>query len=150
MGAPEHSRTQHLPIDAEQSHLPTCCAGCGQSLSAAQESRAHNARYEIDLIQPGAEGTGLQLRQTKHTYFESRCTCGHWTQAQPGRAAAEADWVIARRISLGTRTAQGTRAFAHLASVIETCRKRAASPWPASIKIPAAWSRRVRSQAILA
>ena len=39
-------------------------------------------------------------------------------------------WVIARRISLGTRTAQGTRAFAYLASVIETCRKRAASPWP--------------------
>jgi hypothetical protein len=39
-------------------------------------------------------------------------------------------WVIARRISMGTRTAQGTHAFAHLASVIETCRKRAASPWP--------------------
>ena len=39
-------------------------------------------------------------------------------------------WVIARRISQGTRTPQGTRAFAHLASVIETCRQRAASPWP--------------------
>ena len=39
-------------------------------------------------------------------------------------------WVIARRIGMGTRTAQGTRAFAHLASVIETCRKRAVSPWP--------------------
>jgi hypothetical protein len=39
-------------------------------------------------------------------------------------------WVIARRIGMGTRTAQGTRAFALLASVIETCRKRSASPWP--------------------
>ena len=38
-------------------------------------------------------------------------------------------WVIARRIGMGTRTAQGTRAFALLASVIETCRKRNASPW---------------------
>ena len=39
-------------------------------------------------------------------------------------------WVIARRIGNGTRTAQGTRAFANLASIIETCRKRSVSPWP--------------------
>lgn len=39
-------------------------------------------------------------------------------------------WVIARRISYGTRTEQGSRAFALLASVIETCRKRKISPWP--------------------
>ena len=38
-------------------------------------------------------------------------------------------WVIARRIGMGTRTPQGTRVFALLASVIETCRKRAVSPW---------------------
>ena len=39
-------------------------------------------------------------------------------------------WVIARRISQGTRTAQGSRALALLASVIETCRKRNLLPWP--------------------
>jgi hypothetical protein len=39
-------------------------------------------------------------------------------------------WVIARRISQGTRTEQGSRAFALLASVIETCRKRGLLPWP--------------------
>lgn len=39
-------------------------------------------------------------------------------------------WVIARRISYGTRTAQGSRAFALTISVIETCRKRSVSPWP--------------------
>jgi hypothetical protein len=39
-------------------------------------------------------------------------------------------WVIARRISHGTRTAQGSRAFALTISVIETCRKRSVSPWP--------------------
>lgn len=39
-------------------------------------------------------------------------------------------WVIARRISFGTRTSQGSRAFSLLASVIETCRKRQISPWP--------------------
>jgi len=39
-------------------------------------------------------------------------------------------WVILRRISQGTRTEQGSRALALLASVIETCRKRDILPWP--------------------
>ena len=39
------------------------------------------------------------------------------------------DWVISRLISHGTRSAEGTRAFVLLASVIETCRLRSASPW---------------------
>jgi DNA-directed RNA polymerase subunit RPC12/RpoP len=38
-------------------------------------------------------------------------------------------WVIQRKISMGTRTPEGTRGFALLASVIETCRKRSVSPW---------------------
>ena len=38
-------------------------------------------------------------------------------------------WVIARRISYGTRNPQGSRAFTVLASVIETCRQRGHSPW---------------------
>ena len=39
-------------------------------------------------------------------------------------------WVIARRIGMGTQTDQGSRVFALLASVIDTCRKRNVSPWP--------------------
>ena len=39
-------------------------------------------------------------------------------------------WVIARKISYGTRTQQGSRAFTLLASVIDTCRQRGISPWP--------------------
>jgi hypothetical protein len=38
-------------------------------------------------------------------------------------------WVIARKISHGTRTAQGSRALGLLASVIDTCRKRNLCPW---------------------
>lgn len=38
-------------------------------------------------------------------------------------------WVIGRRISYGTRTTQGSRVVALLASVIETCRKRNVLPW---------------------
>jgi hypothetical protein len=38
-------------------------------------------------------------------------------------------WVIARRISYGTRNSQGSRAFTALASVIDTCHQRGLSPW---------------------
>ena len=39
-------------------------------------------------------------------------------------------WVIARKISHGTRTATGSRVFALLASITDTCRQRGHSPWP--------------------
>ena len=39
-------------------------------------------------------------------------------------------WVISRKISYGTRTPQGSKAFTLLASVIDTCRQRGVSPWP--------------------
>lgn len=38
-------------------------------------------------------------------------------------------WMIARRISHGTRTAAGSRAFALLASLVETCRRRGSCVW---------------------
>jgi len=38
-------------------------------------------------------------------------------------------WVILRNLSHGTRTAQGSRLFALLASVIDTCRQRGHCPW---------------------
>ena len=47
-------------------------------------------------------------------------------------------WVIARQISQGRRTEQGTRAFGLLANVIETCRKRKILPWPYLAKVIAA------------
>jgi hypothetical protein len=38
-------------------------------------------------------------------------------------------WVIARKLSYGTRSGEGSRAYALLASVIDTCRQRAVCPW---------------------
>ena len=38
-------------------------------------------------------------------------------------------WVILRRIAFGTRSKVGSKTFALLASVIDTCRLRNASPW---------------------
>jgi hypothetical protein len=95
-GAPGHGRTQRLPIDREQVHAPACCAVCEQALDASHDARAHNARYQLNLIQPGADGsgTGLVLQQTKHTYLECQCACGHRTRAEPGRCGEEAGWTV--------------------------------------------------------
>jgi hypothetical protein len=55
----------------------------------------------------------------------------HHVEATPNNTAERAlrHWVIARRISYGTRNRQGSRALTLLASVIETCRQRGHSPW---------------------
>jgi len=47
-------------------------------------------------------------------------------------------WVIARKISYGTRTRQGSRSFTLLASVIDTCRQRGILPWPYLAEVIAA------------
>jgi len=93
-GAPGHGRTQRLPVDIEHIHAPTCCAVCAAALDASHETRAHNARYEIDLVQPGVNGTGLVLQEIKHIYFDRQCACGHWTRAEPGRCGEEAGWTV--------------------------------------------------------
>jgi hypothetical protein len=38
-------------------------------------------------------------------------------------------WVLLRKISFGSRTAQGSRVIALLASVIDTARLRRLNPW---------------------
>jgi transposase len=47
-------------------------------------------------------------------------------------------WVIARKISHGTRTHQGSRTYTLLASVIDTCRQRDILPWPYIAQVLAA------------
>ncbi len=93
-GAPGHSRTQQLPIDAEQAHAPQCCAICGEPLDGSHQSRAHNAHYVLDLVPPADGGSGLVVRQTKHLYFETLCPCGHWSRALPGRCDEDASWSV--------------------------------------------------------
>jgi hypothetical protein len=93
-GAPGHSRTQQLPIDAEQPHAPHGCAICGEPLNASHQSRPHNAHYVLDLVTPADGGSGLVVRQTKHIYVETLCRCGHWTRALPGRGDDEASWSV--------------------------------------------------------
>ena len=93
-GAPGHSRTQKLPIDKECIHSPETCSGCGAALGAECVQNTFAAYYQIDLVQPGNDDTGLMLVQTKHLYVESHCACGHCTRTQPGRCRDEAGWSV--------------------------------------------------------
>ena len=93
LGHPGVSRRQVLPIDREQSHAPSHCACCGAGLEGL-EAVAYTGRYELELERPVSGNAGVVVTQTKHTYFEVRCGCGHRTRAEPGRALAEADWTV--------------------------------------------------------
>jgi len=74
--APWGSSTSEDGAGDEDAPAPACCAFCAAALDASHKARAHNARYEIDLVQPGVNGTGLVLQQTKHTYFDRQCPAG--------------------------------------------------------------------------
>jgi hypothetical protein len=56
--------------------------------------------------------------------------------------------VIARRISYGTRTDEGSRAYAAILSVVETCRRRRQDPWALIEKAVAAARRGVTLTAL--
>jgi hypothetical protein len=59
------------------------------------EARVHSAHYTLDLVRPDGGAGGLVLHQSKHVYRERRCTCGHWTRAQPARCAEDGAWTVA-------------------------------------------------------
>ena len=60
-GAPGHSRTQVLPIDAEQVQAPGYCAARGRTLEDGDEARAHAAHDTLDLSRPDDGAGGLVL-----------------------------------------------------------------------------------------
>lgn len=92
VGAPGVSRTQVLPIHAERTHSPCACAICESKFFV--EQRCYAARLEIDVVTVNQGQVGLWLQQTKHSYEEGLCACGHWTRAEPGRAPGEKDWKV--------------------------------------------------------
>jgi transposase len=93
-GAPGHSRTQTLPIDAVELHAPACCALCGGALDVGDDAPAHTASLTLDPVRPES-GFGLVLQQTKHIYLEGLCDCGHRTRALPSRCEPDDNRTVA-------------------------------------------------------
>lgn len=83
-GATGYGRQQVLSITAEELHYPTVCARCDNTLNSSSVL-AHTAFETVDLQWADAKQPGLRLTNTKHTYFEILCACGHCTQKMPYR-----------------------------------------------------------------
>jgi len=86
-GAPGYGREQKLAVTAEEHHYPTACARCDRELKQAA-AKAYTAFETVDLEWADPNKPGICLTNTKHTYYETVCACGHCTQQAPHRQAS--------------------------------------------------------------
>ena len=85
LGAKGFGRTQKLAITHYQDHFPETCGCCQQPLNATIK-KASTAFETIDLEWADEKTPGIRLTNTKHTYYEISCYCGHITQKEPHRS----------------------------------------------------------------
>jgi IS1 family transposase len=98
------------------------------------ESDSHPARlYRVCQLATVVEHTKLKaLAKEILTDWDAVVACFYNTQLPPTNNEAERALrhaVIARRISYGTRTTEGSLAYCSVLSVVETCRLRKIDPW---------------------
>ena len=84
LGAPGYGREQKIAITAEEHHYPENCVRCDRELKP-NTAKAYTAFETIDLEWADLNKPGIHLTNTKHTYYETVCTCGHCTQQAPHR-----------------------------------------------------------------
>jgi transposase len=84
-GAQGFGREQKITVHQHEHHYPTQCVLCDDVFNVEHTGVAYTAFDTLtlkwgDLIQPG-----IEVVNTRHTYYESACPCGHVTQAAPLR-----------------------------------------------------------------
>jgi len=84
-GAQGFGREQKITVHLQNHHYPNECVLCNAVFNASHSRVAYTAFDTLtlkwgDLIQPG-----IEVVNTRHTYYESACPCGHTTQAAPLR-----------------------------------------------------------------
>ncbi|WP_265276364.1 IS66 family transposase [Nostoc sp. KVJ3] len=110
--------------------IHSLATGDGES----NESDSHPARlYRVCRLATVAEHTKLKaLAKEILTDWDAVIACFYHPQLPPTNNEAERALrhaVIARRISYGTRTSEGSLAYCSVLSVVETCRLRKVDPW---------------------
>lgn len=100
----------------------------------SDELDSHPARlYRVCRLATGLEHTKLKaLANEILADWDAVVACFYHPQLPPTNNEAERALrhaVIARRISYGTRTTEGSLAYCSVLSVIETCRLRKLDPW---------------------
>lgn len=83
-GAPGYGREQKLAVTAEEHHYPADCVRCDRELKE-NAATAYSAFETVDLQWADPNKPGIRLTNTKHTYYETICACGHCTQQAPNR-----------------------------------------------------------------
>jgi len=84
-GAQGFGRQQTLAITDYRDHPPEYCEICHQSLNTSYK-KAHTAFETVDIEWADKNNPGLRLTNTKHTFYEILCACGHVTQQTPYRS----------------------------------------------------------------
>jgi len=110
--------------------IHSLATGDGES----DESDSHPARlYRVCRLATAVEHTKLKgLAKEILADWDAVVACFYHPQLPPTNNEAERALrhaVIARRISYGTRTTEGSLAYCSVLSVIETCRLRKVDPW---------------------
>lgn len=83
-GAPGYGREQKITVTAEEHHYPADCIRCDGELKQ-DAGKAFTAFETVDLEWADPKQPGIRLTNTKHTYYETVCACGHCTQQAPHR-----------------------------------------------------------------
>jgi transposase len=83
-GAPGYGREQKIAVTAEAHHYPADCVRCDRELKQ-DAATAYTAFETVDLEWADPAKPGISLTNTKHTYYETVCACGHCTQQTPHR-----------------------------------------------------------------
>jgi len=88
-GAKGFGREQKIPVHQHESHHPDQCALCNLDIDPELNSVAYTAFDTLTLEWGDLIHHGIGVINTRHTYYESECLCGHVTQAAPLRQPAD-------------------------------------------------------------
>ena len=88
-GAPGYGREQKIALTGEEHHFPTDCARCDLDLTPGA-AKAYTAFETVDLEWADPQKPGITLTNTKNTYYETVCDCGHCNLKAPHRQVSHA------------------------------------------------------------
>jgi len=91
-GAQGYGRTQTLAITETIYHARTHCVSCHACLGDYETQVAWTAFCTIDIAEHMPGKAGITLINTKHSFFEIKCDCGHHNREEPYSAMPDVTW----------------------------------------------------------